>query len=260
MAMYGCCKSTRAPSPQWVGFCLIPQVFLLSNRHSLGSFSPSFKGISRAKILGASYPRDRLRRYSDTVCLSYRWDDEEVAAESERASFEVGVFLFNAREYYRCHDVFETLWNQAEEPQRTLLHGLLQCCVGLYHLFNQNHRGAMVELGEGLSKLQKLEFGSGPFQQFEQDTSTVLEFIYNTQLERAACTDEYCLTMDGSEQSYQLLGNFGAGKLMYDLQRDSNNELFIYFSEGLSNPENPVRVRVPILRATEEHLKDCAKY
>ena len=52
---------------------------------------------------------------------------------------------------------------------------------------NQNHRGAMTELGEGLAKLRKQRFRMGPFQRFEQEMSEVLEYIYNTQLEHAAC-------------------------------------------------------------------------
>ena len=51
----------------------------------------------------------------------------------------------------------------------------------------QNHRGAMMELGEGLCKLRKMNFESGPFHDFEQDISAVLNFIYNTQIELAAC-------------------------------------------------------------------------
>ena len=51
----------------------------------------------------------------------------------------------------------------------------------------QNHRGAMMELGEGLCKLRKMNFESGPFLDFEQDISAVLNFIYNTQIELAAC-------------------------------------------------------------------------
>lgn len=45
----------------------------------------------------------------------------------------------------------------------------------------------MMELGEGLCKLRKMNFESGPFLQFEQEISAVLEFIYQTQLELAAC-------------------------------------------------------------------------
>ena len=31
----------------------------------------------------------------------------------------------------------EALWNMAQEPTRTLIHGILQCVVGFHHLFNQ---------------------------------------------------------------------------------------------------------------------------
>ena len=44
-----------------------------------------------------------------------------------------------------------------------------------------------MELGEGLCKLRKMDFRSGPFHQFERDISQVLDFIYQTQIELAAC-------------------------------------------------------------------------
>lgn len=44
-----------------------------------------------------------------------------------------------------------------------------------------------MELGEGLCKLRKMNFEKGPFQEFEKDISAVLNFIYQTQLELAAC-------------------------------------------------------------------------
>ena len=44
-----------------------------------------------------------------------------------------------------------------------------------------------MELGEGVCKLRKMNFESGPFHQFEQEISAVLDFIYQTQIELAAC-------------------------------------------------------------------------
>lgn len=44
-----------------------------------------------------------------------------------------------------------------------------------------------MELGEGLCKLRKMNFESGPFHQFEKEISAALDFIYQTQLELAAC-------------------------------------------------------------------------
>ncbi|KAL4614285.1 hypothetical protein ACB092_07G043600 [Castanea dentata] len=95
--------------------------------------------------------------------LSYRFsavedhydDDDDDDETSDNCSFGEAVALFNDREYYKCHDYLEALWNMAQEPTRTLIHGILQCAVGFHHLFNQvdtsfNHKGAMMELGEGL--------------------------------------------------------------------------------------------------------------
>ncbi|KAM0877405.1 hypothetical protein ACQ4PT_035535 [Festuca glaucescens] len=143
--------------------------------------------------------------------------DDEDEDEQEPAGFDAAVALFNGGEYYACHDVVEELWYSAEDPARTLLHGVLQCAVGFHHLFNQNHRGAMMELGEGLCKLRRVRLedddgdDEGPFSRFRDEVAAVLSFLYRTQKELAACTDELCLAMDGSATSYQLLGDFAAG-------------------------------------------------
>ncbi|KAG0528549.1 hypothetical protein BDA96_05G021700 [Sorghum bicolor] len=122
-------------------------------------------------------------------------EDEEEAAGAGGGSFDAAVALFNRGEYHACHDVVEELWYGAEDPARTLLHGVLQCAVGFHHLFNQNHRGAMMELGEGLCKLRKLQLdsdgdsgGGGPFSRFRDEVAAVLQFLYRTQKELAACT------------------------------------------------------------------------
>lgn len=67
---------------------------------------------------------------------SYRFSGAEEEGDDD-CSFEEAVVLFNTREYYKCHDFLESLWNKAEEPSRTLIHGILQCAVGFHHLFNQ---------------------------------------------------------------------------------------------------------------------------
>lgn len=68
-------------------------------------------------------------------------------------------------------------------------------CINIY-IYNflngfvillQNHKGAMMELGEGLGKLRKMNLRSGPFHEFENEISAALEFIYRTQIELAAC-------------------------------------------------------------------------
>lgn len=68
---------------------------------------------------------------------SYRFSDVEDEDHRDDYDFEEAVALFNDREYYKCHDFLEALWNDAQEPTRTLIHGILQCAVGFHHLFNQ---------------------------------------------------------------------------------------------------------------------------
>ncbi|KAJ0975409.1 hypothetical protein J5N97_017374 [Dioscorea zingiberensis] len=218
------------------------------------SAQPSISGPSRANL--------RPTR-PDPVRIRYRHlgsgPVDDLPSDGEGApSFDLAVSLFNAGDYYRCHDYIEELWYDSEEPVRTLLHGILQCAVGLHHLFSQNHRGAMMELGEGLCKLRKMDFEDGPFQEFEKEVSGVLEFVYQTQKELAACSDDLCLAMDGSETSYQLLGSFAAGQLLYNLDINSNGvPCIIFCHDNYNAADKPLQVKVPTLHATEEHLKAC---
>ncbi|KAL5739426.1 hypothetical protein ACOSQ2_028606 [Xanthoceras sorbifolium] len=189
----------------------------------------------------------------------YRFSSME-EDDGESCSFDEAVALFNERAYYKCHDCLEALWNESEEPTRTLIHGILQCAVGFYHLFNQNHKGAMMELGEGLGKLRKMNFQSGPFHQFEKDISATLDFIYLTQIELAACGDDVCVAMDQSERSYQLLGDYAAGQYVYHLETDDDdNTTYIVFNpqrvydSDFPSTSRP-RIKLPILNASHQHF------
>ncbi|NEQ73229.1 MAG: DUF309 domain-containing protein [Okeania sp. SIO2C9] len=67
--------------------------------------------------------------------------------------FWQGIAEFNQQEFYKCHDTLEALWMEAGEPERTFYQGVLQIAVGLYHAGNENWRGAVMLLGEGIRKL-----------------------------------------------------------------------------------------------------------
>jgi len=68
--------------------------------------------------------------------------------------FGDAVRLFNAGEWYACHDGFEELWHETQAPCRKVLQGILQIAVAHLHLERGNRRGATVLLGEGLGRLQ----------------------------------------------------------------------------------------------------------
>ncbi|XP_009799006.1 uncharacterized protein LOC107764917 [Nicotiana tabacum] len=194
-----------------------------------------------------------FRLFSRRSFLEYEDEDD---LNSDNYSFQEAVALFNSRDYYRCHDVLEALWNQSQEPIRTLLHGILQCAVGFHHLFNQNHKGAMMELGEGLCKLRKFNFENGPFHEFEKEISEVLDFIYRTQLELAACGDDICVTLDQSERSYQLLGGYAAGQKLYSLENDQDYYYLVFSSGRYHGNIEYLRIKLPTIDASEGNLKE----
>jgi predicted metal-dependent hydrolase len=68
--------------------------------------------------------------------------------------FVEAVGLFNASEWYACHDGFEELWHETQGPERAALQGILQVAVAHLHLERGNLRGATVLLGEGLGRLR----------------------------------------------------------------------------------------------------------
>ena len=69
--------------------------------------------------------------------------------------FWQGIEQFNQQQFYACHDTLEALWIEAAEPEKTFYQGILQIAVALYHLSNQNLRGAIILLGEGINRLRR---------------------------------------------------------------------------------------------------------
>lgn len=72
-------------------------------------------------------------------------------------TFWQGVEEFNQQQFYACHDILEALWIDAEEVDKKFYQGVLQIAVGCYHLGNLNWRGAVILLGEGISRLTSYE-------------------------------------------------------------------------------------------------------
>lgn len=76
-------------------------------------------------------------------------------SETMPQEFWQGVEQFNSGQFYACHDTLEALWIEASEPEKTFYQGILQIAVGLYHLGNENLRGAAILLGEGSNRLRR---------------------------------------------------------------------------------------------------------
>jgi predicted metal-dependent hydrolase len=78
-------------------------------------------------------------------------DEEALLAADPR--FARAVSLFNAGDWYGCHDGFEELWHETQGPMRPVLQGILQIAVAQLHLERGNTRGATMLMGEGVGRL-----------------------------------------------------------------------------------------------------------
>jgi len=68
--------------------------------------------------------------------------------------FDRGWERFNAQDFFEAHEIWEDLWHEYRESDRTFLQGLIQLAAGLYHLDSGNQKGARSQLAKGAAKLQ----------------------------------------------------------------------------------------------------------
>lgn len=64
-----------------------------------------------------------------------------------------GIRLFNAGEFFDCHDAIEELWTDTHTEERKFLQGLIQSAVALYHFGNENLGGARKMYNAAVDKL-----------------------------------------------------------------------------------------------------------
>jgi predicted metal-dependent hydrolase len=64
-----------------------------------------------------------------------------------------GIELFNNREYFECHEVWEAAWTPERGPRRLFLQSLIHVAVGFYHHGRGNSEGARRQLRKALRKM-----------------------------------------------------------------------------------------------------------
>ncbi|HAA75007.1 TPA: DUF309 domain-containing protein [Candidatus Latescibacteria bacterium] len=80
--------------------------------------------------------------------MSSRMDDRI------RSGLEKGIHEFNEEAFFEAHDTLEDVWMDARGDVRLFLQGLIQLCIGYYHMSCDNFRGADHLLGRGIEKLE----------------------------------------------------------------------------------------------------------
>lgn len=69
--------------------------------------------------------------------------------------FQQGINLFNRKEFFEAHEVWEALWKESkDEEERQFLQGLIQIAAGLHKFLNmKNAAGGEWLLTRGLGRL-----------------------------------------------------------------------------------------------------------
>ena len=90
----------------------------------------------------------------------HKWVPDRSRCQDEPpARLVEGINLFNARDFFECHEVIELAWNEEPGPVRVMYQGILQIGVACYHIQNKNWRGAMKLLERGLPKTRRFAPG-----------------------------------------------------------------------------------------------------
>lgn len=103
-----------------------------------------------------------------------------------KTGLALGIKQFNQQNFYACHDTLEAVWLEADPCEKNFYQGILQIAVAHYHLSNQNWRGAVILLGEGVRRLK----GFRPNHQ-EVDTESLLQTSAALLTELQTITPEY---------------------------------------------------------------------
>jgi uncharacterized protein len=100
-------------------------------------------------------------------------------------AFWLGVNQFNQQQFYDCHDTLEAVWIEAEPGEKNFYQGILQIAVAIYHLGNQNRRGAMILMGEGLNRLRSYSpsYATVDVERLMIDTSALLRHVQQSEAE-----------------------------------------------------------------------------
>ncbi len=111
---------------------------------------------------------------------------------TQPAAFWLGVEQFNQREFYACHDTLEALWIEADLSDKQFYQGILQIAVALYHLGNQNWRGAVILLGEGMNRLRNYQPDHGEIdvESFLTEVAQIVKLLQQTGPEQVASVIE----------------------------------------------------------------------
>jgi len=69
--------------------------------------------------------------------------------------FQRGIAHFNAAEFFEAHEVWEEIWLEEAEPEKTFLQGIIQIAAAFHHYCRENADGTETLLAAGIVKLAR---------------------------------------------------------------------------------------------------------
>jgi predicted metal-dependent hydrolase len=69
--------------------------------------------------------------------------------------FQRGILHFNAGEFFEAHEVWEEIWLEETEPEKTFLQGIIQIAAAFHHYCRENTDGTETLLAAGIVKLSR---------------------------------------------------------------------------------------------------------
>ena len=117
--------------------------------------------LTRAKTAGADKAWARSRLVDELprlrpLHISPTREMPEGGTEPLLPEAQMGIDLFNQRQFHAQHEAFEDAWNAETRPVRNLYQGLLQIGLAFLQIENQNQGGAFKMFGRGIPRLRLL--------------------------------------------------------------------------------------------------------
>ena len=75
--------------------------------------------------------------------MSARSTDYSMPPDVERKLYYDGIHLFNEKEFFEAHEVWEDAWHMAYGLKFEFYQGMIQCAVALEHYRRSNPRGVL---------------------------------------------------------------------------------------------------------------------
>jgi predicted metal-dependent hydrolase len=74
---------------------------------------------------------------------------------NKEEKFQRGILHFNAAEFFEAHEVWEEMWLEEAEPEKTFLQGIIQIAAAFHHYCRENTDGTEALLAAGIVKLSR---------------------------------------------------------------------------------------------------------